>query len=185
VGDDGASDAGGEPLVTIREQDSAEFLLGVTVHDVGSRPWIGEIHAHVEWGVMTVRKSTLDTVELGGRNSEVEEGTTQRCDICFLHSELKAVETAVNSLKPIPKTSEPFGCCVESRLIAINTQNSQVRVRIEEHLCVSAAAKRGIEYHSCRNRGEQPHDLARHDRQVMKESRTSCGCRCSCDFIVG
>ena len=170
VGDDGTSDPGGKSLVAILEQDSGEFLFGVTVHDIDCRPWFRQVHAHIEGGIVTVRKSTLDTVELRRRNTKVEKRSAERCNIGGLHGVAKVVESTMNCLDTVTKPAQAGGRCCQRRLIPIDTKDVQVRMGFEQHLCMPSPAQRGVEHHSVGHLSKDGNNLGSHDRQVMKAS---------------
>jgi hypothetical protein len=54
-------------------EDASQLLLGGLGDDLGRRATLGEVHPHVERGILRVRESAFGAVELQRRDPEVEE----------------------------------------------------------------------------------------------------------------
>jgi len=61
---DRLGDAAREALVAVSADEAGELIGFIAVHDIGCRPWLRTVHAHVERSVVAITEAALGAIEL-------------------------------------------------------------------------------------------------------------------------
>src|SRR4051794_39941123 len=89
-------------------------------------------------------------------------------DACCVHGCSKVIEATVHCREPIAEASQATRRGLERRLVAVDPEDAERRVRLQDQLGMSATPERRVEDRSGGHCGEHGDDLRCHHRLVME-----------------
>ena len=119
IGDDGARNGAGSPLLAQMEEDVGELRLAPAVDDIGGRD-PGFRHAHVERAVGLERESALRLVELHGGDADVEDDPVRAREPGFGGVALHVAEAALAKRQSAGMRAEQRKPATDGRGIAVD-----------------------------------------------------------------
>jgi hypothetical protein len=171
-GNDGLGDPTGEPGLPIVSEEHDQGVLIGPVDDVGAGAPHRRVHAHVERRVTPVRKTAFGHIELRRADTEVKEDTGQATLVSRgAQLVLEAVHDVAERVEPGPaddgtgaEDSQLAGGRGHGDRIAVDAEERDSGVSLEEATSVTGTAQGGIEYQTGRHLAEEIGDLGRHYR---------------------
>jgi hypothetical protein len=73
-GNDGGGDAAGEAGLPVQDEQADQLFLARLVQEPGGRACLRAVHAHVQRGIGAITETSLGPVDLGGADTQVEQG---------------------------------------------------------------------------------------------------------------
>ena len=100
-GDDCVGDTVGEALVAVRSNEPCELVALVAIHDIVRRPLLFVVHPHIDGAVVTVCTAAFGSVEVRGRDTEIEPRTADLGDPVLGERLVQLLETLTTRADPV------------------------------------------------------------------------------------
>ncbi len=142
---DRLGDPPGEALLAVLAQHPGELGDRVVVDDVAGGGAGGRVHPHVQRRVLGVGEPALGEVELHRGDTEVEQHAVHAVEPERGEHLGHPVVHGVHEVGAPGESRQPGAAALERRRVAVEPDEGELRVRLEQRLGVPAQPQRGVD----------------------------------------